>query len=790
MSEISTLKNQCRKHLTRYEYPQVIECCDKILEIDNMSWWGLKYKGVSLYQTEQYDEAIPVYEKHYTLYPDDEDTILKLIEMFEKLGEYEKALNLYPIISKSDETRNKQKRLMSKMKRYPEILDNYNKQLKIAEDKENTKCGSKQIITALEEKGIYKNKKQQPIDDRTYTQNNTKHIITLLEEKGVYQYKNKEYDPAYKTFQKIIKLYQEVENTPDKEELDTYYQMLENLLQNHTNSKEFFDELFDFEKNKIGWSNRLNYKLSQYEDSLVYSEILLEKNKNNIELLKISGKISYYQSSTYSLNCWKKILEIKPENTEAIKQILKINSQNYSKDKSLRLINSKLYIDEIKPELLAQKIKILESMTLYDEALKTYEEYLALDLPDGLKYHELTIFDKIRCMEQKAVEKYLEKNLNESYEIYKEISEIVPKIKKEQSIISSNEWTLKDWYKKVLCESINKSENTPEQFYKEFYKQENTSYWIDKIEFLINWKYFGNPVTYCNILLEKQPTNTQIKLAKANIYYRTKRLTTAIELYDEILKNEPENKEAQYKKFNLQVQKHEYLKAYRILKTLKEYPNEIMFELKNLAEYLFEKRQYPKSKYCYNILFVNNKNTENISKIKQLWEKTKDTENQNKSTYYMEWIDLINYKHKKYECPECGGKLIPIKYGYFPINHEEVGIKYLPGGCCVSNDSSTDYCTECQKEINMGTYGIDITQDNITLFSYTQENIICLTEQIEEAPTKTIAKIRNQMNKKLGVNKEEFTKFTEKLEEIGHIKIEKNQIKLINKNKQFHNITM
>ena len=213
MSEVSNLINQCKKHLTRYEYPQVIECCDKILEIDQESWWGLKYKGVSLYQTEQYDKAIPIYKKHCQLYPDDEDTKITLIEMFEKQGKYEEALKLYGELPQDDKIKNKEKRLKSRMKLFPEIIREYDDKL------ENVKNLGH----------IHKSSLKSPdIPGRI-----EKHIklIVLQEEKGIYQYRNREYDKAYRTFQKVSQSYHIIKNyLIDNYKHEKWYERLNKLL--------------------------------------------------------------------------------------------------------------------------------------------------------------------------------------------------------------------------------------------------------------------------------------------------------------------------------------------------------------------------------------------------------------------------------------------------------------------------------------------------------------------------------------------------------------------------------
>jgi len=770
MSEISNLINQSKKHLTRYEYPQVIECCDKILKTDSESWWGLKYKGISLYQTEQYDKAILVYEKHYELYPDDEDTISTLIEMYEKQGKYEKALKLCQEASQNDYIKNQEKRLKTKMKLFPEIIREYDDKL------ENLISGY-----------IIKARLNTPDIPRRIE----KHIklMRLLEEKGIYQYRNREYDKAYDTFQKVSQSYNIIKpflkHKPKK-----WYERLNKLLTQYTNSKEFFQELLSTESNIDIWYDKLEYILTSFEDYLVYIDILLEENPDNIKILELSGTISRFKYHDYPLKCWKKILELEPENTKAIQQILNIYRHQYSKDRALKLINSKLYIKDIQTDLLVQKIQILESMTLYDEALETYEKYLSLDLPDGLTYHKLTIFDKLRCMEQKALSYYLEDNLIDSFKLYKNISEIFSNTKRQPYVIPPQEWYIEDWYKKVLGESIHKSKDNMETFYKEFYEnKENIPLWIKRIEHIQTYSNILNSLTYCDILLDKFPEDKNIKLTKANVYYKTSRYEEALELYEKILEKEPENTTAQNSKFNTLVTIQEYDKAYEHLKTIEINIQEIHDNIYWLAQHLLKEEEYEKAKYSYELLLKNNKGSNKIiTKLKYIWNMIKDTKSQNNSPYYMDWINLINYKHKDYECPTCGGKLIPIKYGYFEPKEGEVGVKYRLGGCIVRNDSPTDYCTKCEKEINMGTYGIDITCENIELLGYTQEKIVWLTEYIENNPTKNITEIGHEINKKFAIDKKEFTMFIEKLEKIGHLKIEENQIKLNRDYKKFHNL--
>lgn len=751
MSKIEKIIKITRKYLTRYDYEKVEKCCDRILELDPESWWGLKYKGISRYQREKYEEAIPVYQQHHLLYPNDEDTKVTLIEMYEELGRYEEALQLYPKIIKIDDNYNKQKRLLSKMREYQNIIDEYDKQLK-----------SLEIIEQ--------------------TPDTIKRKIVLLEEKGIYLYRNEEYDKAYSIFQEVSELYPQIKDTlAYKEQLDPWYSMLSQYLQKYP-VEEFFQKLLSTKNTEI-WCKKLENKLSQYEDPLVFSDILLEKNSDNTEILETVGRISRYVDRTYSLKCWKRILEIDPENITAIKTILAIYSQEYSKDRSLKLIDSKLYIDEIKIDLMVRKIRILESMTLYDEALEAYDEYFRQEIPEGISNNPLNIFDKLRCMEQKAIDLYLENKFDESFDTYKEVDLTFGNVTRSPTRIGSDEWKLEGWYKEVLHKSMEKSGNNPKAFFEEFFtlNRENIPLWVDKINFLTFWKYFGNPINYCNILLNKNSRNCKILLAKATVYHMTKRLTKALALYNTILDDNPDNIEVLAKKFNVLVNLGEYDEAVPIVFKLKDSKN-IKFYLKELARERQEKEKYDEALYCYKLLLKEGYDSEIICYIKDIWNKTKDRNSQNKSIYYMDWINTIKFKHEEYACPECGGKLIPIKYGLMPIteeNEKKIGNNYVLGGCCVSIDSPTDYCKKCEKAVIMGIYRIEIEQENHELYIYTREKIIWITEILENTSEKSVNELEKEIYEKFCIDKREFEKFLEKLEDIKHIKKEGQKIKLV-----------
>ena len=128
MKQINQLIKETKKYLTKYDYDKVIELCDKILAIDNRSYFGLRFKGIAYYQTGKYKVALEYYEKLYEL-SHDNDLINSMVFLNEKIGNYDEALKLYEKFPKIDYTFNKIKRLLTKMKNYQLIIDEYNNKL-------------------------------------------------------------------------------------------------------------------------------------------------------------------------------------------------------------------------------------------------------------------------------------------------------------------------------------------------------------------------------------------------------------------------------------------------------------------------------------------------------------------------------------------------------------------------------------------------------------------------------------------------------------------------------------
>ena len=90
----------------------------------------------------------------------------------------------------------------------------------------------------------------------------------------------------------------------------------------------------------------------------------------------------------------------------------------------------------------------------------------------------------------------------------------------------------------------------------------------------------------------------------------------------------------------------------------------------------------------------------------------------------------------------------------------------------------------------MGVYGIDLNDEDYSLYSYTRDIIIWFTKYLENYPDKTIKQLEMESYKMFGLDKTEFLKFIKRLEEIGYITIDKNRIKIVDGYKDFHTLSV
>ena len=91
MDEITILINKTKKYLIKYDYDNVLKLCDKILDIDSRSRFGLEFKAISLYSKNDYINSLKLYEKLNHIYYNDNEILYNLMRINDELGNYKNA---------------------------------------------------------------------------------------------------------------------------------------------------------------------------------------------------------------------------------------------------------------------------------------------------------------------------------------------------------------------------------------------------------------------------------------------------------------------------------------------------------------------------------------------------------------------------------------------------------------------------------------------------------------------------------------------------------------------------
>ncbi|MBO6110226.1 MAG: tetratricopeptide repeat protein, partial [Methanobrevibacter sp.] len=118
--------------------------------------------------------------------------------------------------------------------------------------------------------------------------------------------------------------------------------------------------------------------------------------------------------------------------------------------------------------------------------------------------------------------------------------------------------------------------------------------------------------------------------------------------------------------------------------------------------------------------------------------------------YYLSWINKIKYKHNLKVCPECGGELIPILWGYpdnCDLEKSAKGELYL-GGCSVIVPWGY-HCKNCSHDLNLGYKGLEIECDDDKLYEYIKFKIREITSELKiksRVFIKTYDTIKEELN--------------------------------------------
>ena len=307
-------------------------------------------------------------------------------------------------------------------------------------------------------------------------------------------------------------------------------------------------------------------------------------------------------------------------------------------------------------------------------------------------------------------------------------------------------------------------------------------------------------------------------LQKCETEYYFMNYETLIELCDEILKRDPENQAALgYKSVGFCFT-NQPEKALELLKNArKKYPNNYYF-LNNSAMAYYDLGEYEKSLQCceeglkikeFGWLCDNKLKAlirlERIDEAVEFWQNSassddlpdifiecgkyshafkycldeyyfKDTIDRIKQfdtdavgDYYMSWIYTIKFRYDTESCPDCGGRLIPIMWGYPRPEMLEManrGEVFL-GGCVLPMSIPNYHCTVCGHEFRLGHEGLHIECDDVKLMDYAESKIdwlICMLN--EDSNGKSLSELREKMS---CLKSDEFEAFISHLVEIGYL---------------------
>ena len=179
-----------------------------------------------------------------------------------------------------------------------------------------------------------------------------------------------------------------------------------------------------------------------------------------------------------------------------------------------------------------------------------------------------------------------------------------------------------------------------------------------------------------------------------------------------------------------------------------------------ITDLLIETGKYSEAlKYCLE---------EDLDNYESIIDKIKEKNTNEVGDYYISWIYKIKSKSNIRFCPECGGELIPIVWG-FP--HEGLLRKaerdeIFLGGCCIPPNPPNYHCKKCDKEFDLGIEGLHIECEDYQLYGYIEYKI---KELISLLRGKSLVVIRSldTLKKELkGFDDKEFNAFIKHLIEL------------------------
>ena len=316
--------------------------------------------------------------------------------------------------------------------------------------------------------------------------------------------------------------------------------------------------------------------------------------------------------------------------------------------------------------------------------------------------------------------------------------------------------------------------------------------------------------------------NLKDQLSECEKLYRIEDFKELLRKSDEILEEHPENQSALGYKGISHCFLDEYDKALEILnKGVELYPKNYYLK-NNLAMVYYDLGEYEKSlKLCEEGLMIKGFDWLYVNKIKALLkldrvdeaiecyensgadieicnlmiecgkyaeafsycldedlddfckiiDRIKEANTQEIGDYYISWIYKIKFKSDIRNCPDCGGKLIPIVWGYPNqklLKKAERGEVFL-GGCELPPNYPNYHCVNCNEEFYLGCEGLHIECDDDKLNDYIKHKIKQLTSKLKNSSTVFIRSLDALKMELKGFGDEEFDAFISHLKDLEYV---------------------
>ena len=322
---------------------------------------------------------------------------------------------------------------------------------------------------------------------------------------------------------------------------------------------------------------------------------------------------------------------------------------------------------------------------------------------------------------------------------------------------------------------------------------------LDKCELLLyKFNEYKGTINLCNRILKEENDNELALEYKAMAHYRLGEYSNALEVIDRGLTIYPENATLQNAKVSVFERTNKLRKHLKVLEAELAENDDIglvdeklhtlvrLEEYDNAYDYFMSLDDYVAGCCDYELLAsklnpnqaidclnkVVNDDIEQVDRIKLLFEKFNlDLNRFANQDLYLSWIYNIKSKNDTDVCPKCGGKLIPVLYGYpSPDALKRVARGEIAlGGCnLILHNISHSYflCEKCDEEFDMGVCGFNVEPENRLQYEYIQSKLSKVMSILTDNSV-SYHILQKQLNKSLC--KKETSEFSNHLRDINAI---------------------